>query len=241
LASPDSVEQMARFMCHLKTNLSKEIGRLHDWSGPLFDRRYTMIPISDEEEAQVRRLHYLLSHGCKEGFVRAPHDWPGVHCAEALATGKPLEGIWIDRKRQWVARQGAEAASNRDFSTELTLRLDPIPCWGDLSRDSYQARIGQLIAEIEGEAAARYRRMGTEAPGERRILQCHPHHKPARPKRSPCPRFHAFRRRVRKVLQGALAEFFAAFRLASEEFRAGMSHGTFPGNCFPPQPRPLPP
>jgi hypothetical protein len=27
------------------------------------------IPISEEEEAQVERLRYVLAHGCKEGLV----------------------------------------------------------------------------------------------------------------------------------------------------------------------------
>lgn len=63
LASPESVEQMADFMRHVNANLSKEVGRLHDWPGPMFDRRYTSIPVSDEPEAQIARLRYLLLKG----------------------------------------------------------------------------------------------------------------------------------------------------------------------------------
>jgi hypothetical protein len=56
--------------------------------------------VSDEEPAQVARLEYLLSHGCKEGLVERLADWPGVHCATALLTGDPVEGTWFDRTQE---------------------------------------------------------------------------------------------------------------------------------------------
>ena len=92
---------------HVKES-PKEIGTLYDWPGPVFQRRYTSIPVSDEEEAQVARLKYHLSHGCKEGVVMSPGDWPGVHSAKALATGEPLEGHWFDRTREYNARMRGE-------------------------------------------------------------------------------------------------------------------------------------
>jgi hypothetical protein len=44
LCSFDDVEQQALFMQHVQCNLSKEIGRLHDWPGPMWGRRYRGIP-----------------------------------------------------------------------------------------------------------------------------------------------------------------------------------------------------
>jgi hypothetical protein len=46
------------------SNLAREINRLTKWRGPVFDRRYTMIPVSNEEAAQVEVLKYVLAHGC---------------------------------------------------------------------------------------------------------------------------------------------------------------------------------
>ncbi len=241
LASPESVEQMARFMCHLKTNLSKEVGSLHRWPGPLFDRRYTMIPVSDEEEAQIQRLRYLLAQGCKEGLVGSPLDWPGVHSARALTSDSPLVGIWTERAKQWVAKQRGEVASDGAFSHRLTLRLAPIPCWADLKENAYRDRISELIEDLERETAEMHRELGTKPFGKQGVLGSEPHFGPATSKRSPSPRFHAFRRSVGQALKQALSEFLAAYRQASETFRSGISQGSFPENCFPPPSRPIPP
>ena len=76
----DDALQLSRFMRHVDGNLSAEIGReeLHDWSGPMWSRRYQSIVVSDEEAAQVARLRYHLAHGVKEGLVDQVKRWPGV-------------------------------------------------------------------------------------------------------------------------------------------------------------------
>jgi hypothetical protein len=60
---PEDALQRARFMELVNTNVSKEVGRLHDWPGTMFPDRYHSVPVSDEEEAQVARLKYLLAKG----------------------------------------------------------------------------------------------------------------------------------------------------------------------------------
>ncbi|HEY9421651.1 MAG TPA: hypothetical protein VIW92_09565 [Thermoanaerobaculia bacterium] len=73
------------------SNLAKEVNRLTQGSGPVFERRYTAILVSDEEEAQVRRFRYGLAQGVKEGLVEKPQDWPGA-AAERKATGREILG-----------------------------------------------------------------------------------------------------------------------------------------------------
>ena len=47
----------------------REVSRLTGWRDKVFARRYQAIPISEEEAAQVARLVYVLSNGCKEDLV----------------------------------------------------------------------------------------------------------------------------------------------------------------------------
>ena len=77
LVSPQDAHALAAFMRHLLSKLSIEAARLHGWSGPLFQRRYQAISISDEPRAQIQRLRYLLSHGVKENLVQRTVQWPG--------------------------------------------------------------------------------------------------------------------------------------------------------------------
>ena len=47
---------------------------MHRWREKSWARRYRAILVSHEEEAQVRRLAYLLENGIKEGLVARPHQ-----------------------------------------------------------------------------------------------------------------------------------------------------------------------
>jgi hypothetical protein len=55
-------------MQYLRANLSRKVGRLVDWSGGFWERRYSAEPVLDDE-ALVGRLRYVLAHGVKEGLV----------------------------------------------------------------------------------------------------------------------------------------------------------------------------
>jgi hypothetical protein len=114
-------------MGHFLSKLAREVSRLTGWRDKVFARRYQAIPTSEEEVAQVSRLIYILSHGCKEDLVERPQDWPGVHCVDALLSGQPLEGTWFDRTREFVARNRGEHFGPRQYATREVLELDPLP------------------------------------------------------------------------------------------------------------------
>lgn len=59
-------------------------------------------------------------------------------------------------------------------------------------------------------------------------------YRPAQPKNSPMPRFHAFRQKVTKLLYAADREFVAAYRVAAEKLRLGSQTVDFSEDCFPP-------
>jgi len=221
-------------MDHFKTNLSKEVGNLYDWPGTVFPKRYSLIPVSDEEEAQVARLKYHLSHGCKEGVVLSPGDWPGVHSAEALMNDVPLEGTWFDRSREYNARMRGEKFDTLKYATQMHVNLDPLPCWGHLHEAERRKRIADLISQIEDETLAMHAGKGTVPSGPRAARKIHPHHRPEKTKTSPEPRFHAFRKTVRRQLENAYAIFVVAYEDAAARFRGGELNVEFPEDCFPP-------
>ena len=49
LLLPHSEKQLADFMRFVKTNLSKQLGRIHGWSGPMLKRRYQARKTANEE------------------------------------------------------------------------------------------------------------------------------------------------------------------------------------------------
>ncbi len=237
LLVPEDPENLAQFMCFVGTNLSKEIGRLHQWSGKLWSKRYQMVPVSWEEPAQVRRLEYLLSNSVKEFLVDRVAQWPGVHSAESLVEGKPLVGHWYDRTKERAARQQKGKTVDpdpKDFATEEQLVLSPIPCWEHLPPAAVRQRVAEIVARIDEAGAQERKRKGRVSLGVKKILRVRPHKRPRRVEKSPKPRFHAATKRVLKQLRDAHAEVVAAFREASARLLAGEIDVGFPEGTFPP-------
>lgn len=234
LAWFNDAEQLSSFMTLFNSKLAREVGRLTGWKEKVWSRRFQAIVISSEEGAQVERLRYVLSHGCKEGLVARLEEWPGVHCAPALLSGAPMEGIWFDRTREYLARMKGEETRLGDFAEPEALTFHPLPCWRHLSPETYRARISAIIDEIEANAAAVIEQTGLQPLGAAAIRRQNPTTQPNRIKKSPAPRFHAFTKRVRRELYQAYSWFAAAFREAAEKLRRGDRHARFPQGCFPP-------
>ena len=156
------------------------------------------------------------------------------HSVNALLTGEPLEGLWFDRTKEYAARRRGEDFDRLAYATVEILTLDPLPCWSGLPDNLYRARIASLLDQIEEKALAEQKRQGRAPLGHAGILSQDPHGKPVRSKKSPAPRFHAFRKTVRQELYEAYSWFVAAFRTASEKLRSGDLTANFPPGSFPP-------
>ncbi|MEZ5331289.1 MAG: transposase [Thermoanaerobaculia bacterium] len=227
--------RLAAFMRDLKSKLAKEVQRLHDWSGTVFPHRYHAIPVSDEPEAQVGRLRYLLGQGVKEGLVASPLHWPGANGTRSLLTGASGPGRWVDRTAQFRAIERGEDAPELAFTAEEELDLVPLPCWQDLEPMQRRIAVRSMVRDIEDQAAEEARTSGRSVLGRRAILRQHPHNSPAFEERSPAPRFHAASKRVRRELRRGYDAFLDAYRTAADALRAGRYHEAhFPPGAIPP-------
>jgi REP element-mobilizing transposase RayT len=235
LLRPANARELAGFMCYLNGNLAREAGRLHGWRERLWSRRYRAIIVSDEPQAQVGRLRYLLEQGCKEGLVRSPLDWPGASGTASLLTGEGIRGVWFDRTAEYDARRRGESVSKYDFAEEVGFDLVSLPCWRDLAPETRRERVAVLVREIEVRTRQRLSDEGRSPMGRGRILRQHPHDSPPRPGRSPAPRFHTASASMRKALERSFQEFRTWYRQASAELRAGRLGVEFPPGCFPPR------
>ena len=224
LSVPDA-RSLASFMNYFNSNVAREAGRLANWYEKFWSRRYQAIPVSDEPEAQITRLEYILAHGVKEGLVGHPFEWPGLHCAEALATGQPLEGVWIDRTKAYNGRMAGEVVRQRDLESRFEIHFAPLPCWEHLDEPEYRQRIAEIIDRLTS---------GVEAGGQEPDLPASHHERPQRSKRSPAPLFHCASRKVRRELLDAYRWFVVAFRQASSKLSRGDPKPGFPAGSFPP-------
>ena len=234
LVSVSDAAQLAKFACHLNSNLAREIGRLHECKEKVWGRRYEAILVSDEEESQIERLLYLARHGCKEGLVSDPLEWPGATSWEAMLDGQPLAGTWFDRTAECLARRSGMVFGARRFASPETVVLTPLPAWAHLETKTQRERLRELLQAARSEAAAISRETGREPLGREAIVRQDPHGSPGQSKKGPAPLVHAASREVRRAYREAFRIFVGAYRRAAEALRAGMEAIAFPEGCFPP-------
>ncbi|HEX3552600.1 MAG TPA: hypothetical protein VIA62_05180 [Thermoanaerobaculia bacterium] len=234
LSVVDDVKQAADFMRNFKSKLALETNRLTDWSGAVFDRRYEMAVVTDEEAAQVEVFKYILAQGVKEQLVERILDWPGVHSFGALLEGTPLIGHWFDRSQEHAAQIRGEKYDRLQYATVEPVTLSPLPCWAHLSAKTYRQRVASLGEDIEAEAAVAREAAGTQVVGVDAILARDPLYRPEKLARSPAPRVHAATQAARKAFYEAYSWFVAAFRDAAEKLRRGDRAAPFPAGSFPP-------
>lgn len=237
LLEVDDAKQLSDFMGFVSSKIAREVGRRVRWREKLWGRRYSSIVVSNEPEAQIARLRYVLAHGVKEHLVARCAEWPGVHAAEALTTGRALDGYWFDRTAECRARRKGKNISAYSHARVEALAFDPLPCWRHLQPDAYRSRVTEMVAQIEADAAADRRRKGIAPLGIKAIRRQNAKRQPRRMKRSPAPAFHAATKRARRALHEAYGWFVAAYREAADLLRAGHRGASFPNGCFPP---PLP-
>ena len=234
LLSVSDGRELASFMRFVNGNISKAVGRLHDWRGPVWSRRYRSIPVVDEA-SQVSRFRYLLAHGCKEGLVASPLAWPGLHCARALLGHEVLSGTWLDRSGLYHAQRDRDADVDvSEFETSYPVELVPLPCWSSLSDAEWRTRCAMMVREIEDETYRENAACGRSTLGAARVLAQHPHARPQLIARKPAPLVHATTRRAREAFREVYRAFVDAFRAAAQRVRQGETAVAFPQYAFPP-------
>jgi hypothetical protein len=232
----------------LRGHIARKLGRLYRWRERFWARRYQAIVVSDEEEAQIARLVYILRHGCKEGLVARPSDWPGVHVVDELCQGHNLVhgGIWHDQSGEYEARRRGEEIHARDYESRYSIELSALPCWRHRAARDVASIIRGLVRLVIVETRADHELRGVSPLGTRAVLRQSPHHSPKTTKRSPAPWVHAASKEARLAMIEAYRVFVAVFRSAAASLRAGDRHVRFPEGCFPPglpwvpEPRPGP-
>lgn len=235
-------QQLSKFMGLVNSQLSKEVGRLHRWPGAFWQGRYKMVLVSDEKEAQIARLEYCLAQGCKEGLVKRPEDWPGVHCARSLARGDRLAGHWYDRTAQSRAKQRLKKDREQEegkldpkqFATKLELDLAPLPCWKHLPETERRRLVAEILTRIEEKTTRERRATKSRVVGTEAIQRAHPHQRAADAEKRMKPRFHTATKAAWQKLQAAYAEVYQAYRRAAELLKKGFLENTFPEGTFPP-------
>ena len=224
-----SARQMKQFMNYFMGNCARKINILRKRSGPFWHRRYTHIEVAPDEESLVARLDYLLQHGVKEGLVRSPLDWPGLHCAHQLASSDwTVRGHWDDLTKKFRLEQAGKTVQDAEIRTEETVELQPLPCWEDKPREWIVQWVRERIAQIVEMFADK------KPVGANRVVSQPWSTSPRRSKRTYATQFHCKDPTMRHEWRLLYRQFVRAFRLAAGALAVAGDEFGFPAGAFPP-------
>jgi hypothetical protein len=148
-----TANEIPAFVGYLKRELSRRWGARAGWKNGLWSNTYqsTALPTP---ESQLNCFEYILSQGVKEGAVRAPEEWPGVHVARQLFRGEVLKGKWVDGSSlARAAFRASRAKTTRKvdrsrFAIDYVVRVDRLPVFADLAEHELRSELELIRARI---------------------------------------------------------------------------------------------
>lgn len=156
LISSASAHAKAKFMCHLNSNLARELGRVWGRRAQVWEARYASDVVLDEASL-VATIKYIFKNSVKERLVEHPRDWPGAHGWAPLCGGVVVYGEWVDRSALFFARQTQRGRdqTERDFTRRIEVKLCVPRLWSrgeaGISVEVYLTRCAELAEEAIGE------------------------------------------------------------------------------------------
>ena len=238
-------QTVSDFFCLANGHISKEAQALCGWTGGVLGGRFKVVEITDEPEAQIARLKYLMSQGLKEGLVPHPTDWPGVQSAQAWLDGSmELRGIWVNRsdlyeleragrrsiraRMRWLSRSEVKKRQRK-----VPLTLSPLPCMDSWSKEEVQVLARRLCEELLDEHAET-RRAVRKGWRKRLTDPSLLASKPETTKKGALPIVHAASGAAWVEWTREWRSWVRAYRSASQRLRSGsgVAMADFPDGCF---------
>mgnify|MGYP000111982027 CR=1 FL=1 len=230
ILSAETSRDLAEFMCFFKGNLARELARIHNWHGTMWQKRYSSEEILDEAGLQDI-FKYLTKNSVKEGLVDHPRKWRGLHGYHQLVMKKSVSGPWIDRTGHYWAKQRREEVTLEDFTTKYEIKLTPPPLWSDLSKLEYVDRCRNLSEEAIQEALRD--RKHRQSMGMKKVLRENIY-KTRFTKRGTRPLCRTKCIKALKAYQKLYFEFKARFQEVSADLRQAIHLGLETASiCFP--------
>lgn len=250
----DCAERMRAFLQLANSQIAREVQKLcakagRPWTGGIFgNERAAITEITDEFEAQVEKLEYLMSQGVKDGLCPDPCAWPGVESASPWCDGSmKLRGTWINRSALWEVRRcnqrrkpkvtrrwlhKKELASCRH---DVTLELAPLPCMDNWTPERRKQFAQALREEILQENAGKIGRI-TSGWRKRLMDKSMFAYQPDSAKQGVVPQVHCATKDAWRCWIEEWESFINRYQRASRRLRDSILEALeeFPPGCFVP-------
>lgn len=228
LATADDAKQLAQFTGHINGNVARELNRLNDSSGRVWQRRFRAVPVDGNERAQLERLKYLISHGVKERIVKRVRDWTGASSVPWMLDGAEVAGHWHHRTAQYNDQQRGADRGDEFYRERIVLKFTPLPCFDAMAEGEWRSVVAAMAEEIEAEYDEARSQDGVSVLGMAVAEAMDPQHMPLRCARSNAPLVHAVSCPARSRWREEKKCRRSWYQEASKRFRAGDWAAEFP-------------
>jgi len=237
MVTGDDGRPISPFLKTLNQQISEDLN-VHRGRGGHFVKGKPKVNAILEDAHLQDRLTYTHAQSVRHDLVERVEDWPGLCSFRAVCDGKPSLAVSYLDEHAW-REAGARSAEIPDYTSTVEIPITPIPKWEALSERELRAarrahersvRDRERDKAAERQAAGKHRGLGDPA----RLAKIDPFSRTAGPpKRKPQPWAHGSKDAV-EGYRRAYSEVLAAYRAASESFRATRVLGEFPKGTFPP-------
>lgn len=226
-----------KFEQAVNREVAKRINRLRNRRGHFWERRYDEQMVAERGDI-IEAFIYVLLNAVSHGLVEHPVLWPGLNCYQQALDGKDrtfrFTNFTAYQKAKRKAARSGKKVNMRDFQTEYTLRLSPIPQFEDLPLEQRRVEIQKLVSDrigrIKQERKAKGQGfLGREAVLRQKFTQC-----PLNVKRQPRPLCYTKSWEAKKNFMSWYFPWLESYRQASLRFRRGEFYVHFPEFCLMP-------
>lgn len=217
--------------------VAKRINRLRGISGHFWGRRYDE-QIAPEDADALEAFLYVICNAVSHGLVEHPLLWPGLSCYAQALDGKPRTYRFVDYTAYGRACRRAKNRGKRvcikDYETEHTLTLTPLPQFEALSEEER----GKVIKKLVGDRVKRIKEersgQGKGFLGREKIQQQKWSSVPREVKRLKRPLCYTKNWQTKKEFMAWYFPWLESYREASRRYRSGERLVDFPEHCLMP-------
>jgi len=224
-----SKKNLAAFMGYFKARIAESVNYVTGKRGPLFARRYDAQPILNDDAA-AGRVAYTIDNPRAANLVAHHDDWPGLLLCFGLADTDAPTFEYLARTAWHNARRPEDIGR---FFQDATLKLSPLPRSESVSREVYRLMIDEWVcARRDNNPDAN---VGRKKPplGIDAILNAAFNARPTDAKRSRRPYAFGTPDELSDHYERC-SNTIKAFNAASDEYRSGNRHVTFPDGTYVP-------
>jgi hypothetical protein len=214
LLTPCDGLALRQFKQYVHANIAKQVQAIHGIKGKIWAPSGSKDIQVLDEDSQLKRLKYLLSHGTKEGLVASPLLWPGLTAARALIGEEELVGYWTDKPRltRLCKKSKGVMPPAHEYIERMTVKLDPLPVHAKLCVHQQRREIRAMLAEIEAEHPGP--KLGVDA-----VLAQDPNGAPAEPRQARAPAVHTMNDKLYLRFLLLRREFREEYRKSADAHR----------------------